>query len=68
LPSQRWWQAVYIEYWWYEDKEQYIKRKKIKQDLYKKYNLNLIEIENKHIDNLDDYLPRMLLEFWINVD
>ena len=68
LPSQRWWQAVYIEYWWYEDKEQYLKRKKIKQELYKKYNLNLIEIENKHIDNLDDYLPRMLLEFWINVD
>jgi hypothetical protein len=68
LPSQRWWQAVYIEYWWYEDKEEYIKRKNIKQDLYKKYNLNLIEIENKHIDNLDDYLPRMLLEFWINVD
>jgi len=68
LPSQRWGQAVYIEYWWYEDKEEYLKRKKIKQDLYKKYNLNLIEIENKHIDNLDDYLPRMLLEFWINVD
>lgn len=68
LPSQRWWQAVYIEYWGYEDKEEYSKRKKIKQDLYKKYNLNLIEIENKHIDNLDDYLPRMLLEFWINVE
>jgi len=68
LPAQHWWKSVYIEYWWYEDKEDYIERKKIKQDLYKKYNFNLIELENKHIDNLDDYLPRMLLEFWIKVD
>jgi hypothetical protein len=33
-----------------------------------KNHLNLIELENKHIDNLDDYLPRMLLDFWIKVD
>jgi hypothetical protein len=46
-----------------EDQEKYQDRKKIKQDIYKKYHLNLIELENKHIDNLDDYLPRMLLEF-----
>ncbi len=68
IPAQRWWQAVYIEYWWYENKKDYIERKKIKKEIYKKYNLNLIEIENKHIDNLDDYLPRMLLNYNINVD
>lgn len=68
IPSQNWSKAVYIEYWGIEDQEKYQERKKIKQDIYKKHHLNLIELENKHIDNLDDYLPRMLLEYWINVD
>ena len=68
IPAQRWWQAVYIEYWGYENNEKYLKRKEIKKEVYKKYNLNLIEIENKHIDNLDDYLPRLLLNYNINVD
>lgn len=68
IPAQKWSKAVYIEYWWIEDQEKYQDRKKIKQDIYKKYHLNLIELENKHIDNLDDYLPRMLLEFGISVD
>lgn len=68
IPAQNWWKAVYIEYWWIEDQEKYQERKKIKQDIYKKYHLNLIEIENKHIDNLDDHLPRMLLKYWISVD
>ena len=68
LPAQNWWKSVYIEYWGIEEQEKYEKRKIIKQNIYKKYNLNLIELQNKHIDNLDDYLPRMLLEFWIKVD
>lgn len=68
IPAQKWSKAVYIEYWGIENQEKYQDRKKIKQDIYKKYHLNLIELENKHIDNLDDYLPRMLLEFGINVD
>lgn len=67
LPAQNWWKSVYIEYWGLEDQKQYENRKKIKQEIYKKYNFNLVELQNKHIDNLDDYLPRMLLEFWITI-
>lgn len=68
IPAKDWWKAVYIEYWGLEDQKQYENRKKIKQEIYKKYHLNLVQLENKHIDNLDDYLPRMLLEYWISVD
>ncbi len=68
IPAKWWTKAVYIEYWGLEDQEKYLERKKIKKDIYAKYHLNLIELENKHIDNLDDFLPRMLLEFWIRVD
>ena len=39
-----------------------------RKEIYKKYNLNLIELENHHIDNLDDYLPKLLLDFGIRVD
>lgn len=68
IPSQDGHKAVYIEYWGLEDQERYEERKKVKKAIYDKYNLNLIELTNKHIDNLDDYLPRMLLEFGIRVD
>lgn len=68
IPSKDWWKAVYIEYWWLEDQEKYENRKKIKKEIYKKYHLNLIELDNNHINNLDDYLPKFLLEFWIKVD
>jgi hypothetical protein len=68
IPAKDWWKAVYIEYWGIEDQEKYENRKKIKKEIYKKYHMNLIELENKHIDNLDDFLPRMLLEYWIRVD
>ncbi len=68
IPAQKGGKAVYIEYWGIEDQEKYEDRKKVKKDIYKKYDLNLIELENKHIDNLDDYLPRFLLDYWINVD
>lgn len=68
IPAKNWWKAVYIEYWGLENQEKYEDRKKRKQEIYLKNHLNLIELENKHIDNLDDYLPRMLLDFWIKVD
>lgn len=68
IPSRNGGKAVYIEFWGINDNEKYLERKKIKQELYKKYNLNLIELEDKHIDNLDSYLPKMLLKFNINVD
>jgi len=56
---------VYIEYWGYENDSKYLHRKKIKQDIYQKYNLNLIELEDKDIQNLDDILPRLLLKFGV---
>lgn len=56
---------VYIEYWGYENDEKYLHRKKIKQDIYKKYNLNLIELEDKDVQNLDNVLPKYLLKYGI---
>jgi hypothetical protein len=53
---------VYIEYWGYENEPKYLARKKIKQELYKKYGFNLIELQDKEVQNLDDILPKMLLK------
>ena len=54
---------VYIEFWGLEDDEAYLKRKEKKIELYKKYNLNLIEIDNNTINKIDGYLPKELLKF-----
>lgn len=59
---------VYVEFWGYEDDEAYLKRKEKKIELYKKYNLNLIEIDNGTISNLDDYLPKELLKFGVSLN
>lgn len=59
---------VYVEFWGLEDDEAYIKRKEQKIELYKKYNLNLIEIDNNTISNLDDYLPKELLKFGVSLN
>ncbi len=56
---------VYIEYWGYENDSKYLHRKRIKQGIYKKYGFNLIELEDKDVQNLDDILPRMLLKFGV---
>ena len=54
---------VYIEYWGLENDPKYTARKKVKMELYKKYNFNLIQLTDDHIRNLDDHLPKMLLKF-----
>ncbi|WP_229770951.1 PDDEXK family nuclease [Campylobacter portucalensis] len=59
LPKEK----IFIEFWGYEEDEKYIERKNKKLELYKKYNLNLIEIDNKIINNIDDILPREILKF-----
>ena len=59
---------VYVEFWGLEDDEAYIKRKEQKIELYKKYNLNLIEIDNNTINNIDDYLPKELLKFGVSLN
>lgn len=51
------WKKVYIEYWWYENDEKYKKRKELKIKYYKDNNKNLIELNDKDIENLDDVMP-----------
>ena len=59
---------VYIEYWGLENDPKYKERKEQKKEIYKKYGFNLIELSDEHIQNLDDYLPKMLLKFNVLVD
>jgi hypothetical protein len=58
---------VYIEYWGLENNLEYTARQKKKQELYQKYEFNLIELSDQHIKNLDDYLPKLLLKFGVAV-
>lgn len=60
-------QSVYIEYWGLENDEKYLARKKQKQEIYKKNELALIELSDEDIQNLDDILPRKLLQFKIKI-
>lgn len=59
IPSGK----VYIEYWGLESDPKYEARKKVKLELYRKYNFHLIQLTDEHIRNLDDHLPKMLLKF-----
>ena len=45
----------------------YLERKKKKLELYNKYELKFIELNDNDIMNLDDYLPKKLLKFGIKV-
>lgn len=56
---------VYIEYWGYENDPKYLARKKKKIELYNKYGFNLIELQDKDVQNLDDVLPRLLLKYGV---
>ena len=58
---------VYIEFWGLENDPKYLERKKKKLELYQKYELKLIELNDSDILNLDDYLPKKLLKFGIKV-
>ena len=58
---------VYIEFWGMEDDPKYAERKKIKIEIYKKYDFKLIELNDCDISNLDDHLPKKLLKFGIKV-
>ena len=53
---------VYIEYWGLENDDKYLARKKFKKNIYEKYNFNLIELQDKQVQNLDDILPKLLLK------
>lgn len=54
---------VYIEYWGLENDPKYANRKKAKLEIYRKYGFNLIELNDEHVRNLDDLLPKMLLKY-----
>ncbi len=58
---------VYIEYWGLKGEPTYNARRRVKQEIYQKYRLNLIELSDEHICNLDDHLPKLLLKFGITV-
>jgi len=58
---------VYIEFWGMENDPKYLERKKIKLEIYKKYELKLIELDDNDILNLDDHLPKKLLKYGIKV-
>lgn len=60
--------AVYIEFWGINDNDKYLERKRIKQEIYRQNNLNLIELDDSHLDNLDSHLRKTLLKFNINVE
>ncbi len=56
---------VYIEYWGLENDPKYSARKERKLETYKKYGFKLIQLKDKDINNLDDIMPRLLLEYKI---
>jgi hypothetical protein len=57
--------GVYIEFWGRESDPKYRERKAVKQALYARHGLQLIELGDAEIERLDDVLPRMLLRFGI---
>ena len=59
--------GVYIEYWGLTDPG-YEANKQRKLAVYRRHNLSLIELTDKEVSNLDDHLPRLLLEYKIVVD
>lgn len=58
---------VYIEFWGMESDPKYMERKNAKLEIYKKYDLKLIELDDNDISNLDDHLPKKLLKYGIKV-
>ena len=58
---------VYIEYWGLEDNARYAERKKKKLEIFNKYEIPLIELNDEDILNLDDNLPKKLLKYGIKV-
>ncbi len=63
IPSEN----VYIEFWGMENDPKYAERKKVKIEIYKKYDFKLIELNDSDLSNLDDHLPKKLLKYGIKV-
>ena len=58
---------VFIEFWGMEENEKYKERKKKKLAIYADNNFNLIEMNDKDIETIDDILPRKLKKFGIKI-
>jgi hypothetical protein len=58
---------VFIEYWGMND-EKYLAKKKWKLEIYKKNNINLIELTEKDVANLDDTLAAKLRKFQVLIE
>lgn len=56
---------IYIEFWGLENDPKYAERKRVKKEIYEKYNFKLIELTDEDVFNLDDVLPKMLLKFGV---
>lgn len=57
---------VYIEFWGMTDKPDYEARKKYKISLYDKNNYKRIDLEDSHINRIDDIMPRVLGKYDID--
>ena len=57
---------VYIEFWGMTDKPDYEARKKYKISLYDKNNYKRIDLEDSHVNRIDDIMPRVLGKYDIN--
>ena len=64
IPSMK--GPIHIEFWGLESDENYMKRKKEKLAIYKKYEFILIEIRNKDIQDISTFLERNLLKFGLD--
>jgi hypothetical protein len=60
-------QSVYIEYWGMENDENYLEGKKTKLEIYKREQLQLIEITRHNLKNLRAYLTEKLRLFHVFV-
>lgn len=58
---------VFIEFWGMEENEKYQERKKKKLTIYANNNFNLIEMNDKDIETIDDVLPRKLKKFGVKI-
>lgn len=58
---------IYVEFWGLENDPAYAERKKIKQEIYKKYDFNLIELKDEDVFNIDDVMPRLLLKYNVSI-
>lgn len=64
-PGNKISQPIYIEYWGMENDEAYLERRKSKLEIYKREQLQLIEITRNNLKNLRAYLTEKLRLFHV---